>query len=677
MNRNNNFSGFEFNNVFPFYIRNVNSLFFATHDEGLDDIKSQKSNKNDAKLLNLEFLLDRNNVKNNINLILNKIVSITGASKNEFFKKQGIDSYQNNLYLKESVNKNLQSVLGNVHDDMLFSYSMEFDDNNYLSDIAEGIDLSFYLDHETRHITGGFVWRSFGVNKVKKNIVNTYYFLNLVNTFLQTQIFPLNMPSLLSIFKSEKALFEEYKSKWFQLLESSYDLTSSDPEIQYINTNKTKFFETFLILIFVMIHILEQIDEYFTCDNAASLLEEQNKKLSLIHNDDQNQIEDLRCLINYLNQETDINTIRTQGNQSYYKFDNYTIALPIEFYELTLNEQQVFLDINELIKNKNLSSILAVLLFPNSFGLGNDNLFQMNYQTLVDLIEENKQNDELNFIEQNKKAQLEEALCEMNFWYMSLIKNNKVIILKNPTEESNSATEKVHYYYFWAQIYLQSKIIELKDIENFTNYLFRSNQKWKIVTFRKLICDLHSLDFNENDHFNGIPQIKHIVSQIDAKDSFHDNLKSLTLRVKNEDEIYKRQGERLSIVLAFVVALVIGYIDFFACVFSVAPCSYGNITWQWILFSIGVATFFAIINTIILATTLAYLIIRRKKLRDVEKRKDANIYFGYTSLQTLGADGSDKKGKEIIGWKVKFMGNKRFFAPNTSSEPKQTTVESI
>jgi hypothetical protein len=51
------------------------------------------------------------------------------------------------------------------------------------------------------------------------------------------------------------------------------------------------------------------------------------------------------------------------------------------------------------------------------------------------------------------------------------------------------------------------------------------------------------------------------------------DLNKLMDHVKNEDEIFKRQTERTSIILSFIVALLIGYVDFLACVFSILPCS--------------------------------------------------------------------------------------------------------
>ncbi|MBO6021765.1 hypothetical protein J6P59_01115 [bacterium] len=51
------------------------------------------------------------------------------------------------------------------------------------------------------------------------------------------------------------------------------------------------------------------------------------------------------------------------------------------------------------------------------------------------------------------------------------------------------------------------------------------------------------------------------------------DLNQLMDHVKNEDEIFKRQTERTSIILSFIVALLIGYVDFLACVFSILPCS--------------------------------------------------------------------------------------------------------
>lgn len=629
------FNRFKIKNVFPFYIRNVNSLFFENLNSGINNqnlnVQNQSTHPNEHHEHNF---LDKEVITGVINVILSRIISITGTQTSELFKQQGFDAYNNKMYIKQSDNEAYRKVLGNKEEENFFSYTIEFNESNYLYELIDGIDFSFHLNKETQHITGGFSWNNFKFNLDKNYIVNNFYFINLVNTFLETELFPLHLKKILNIFKKDEegvVLFDQLKQKWADLVDATYEIDQNIPEINYIQERKNQIFEKLLILLFLMIHLLEQIDDYFTNKNVHEFLHLNLKENDFGNNADQSEGQDLVALVNYLNEQTDINEVEVEKNKVFFKYDNYTISEPIEFYEIKLNKEAIFLDTNALIANKLLSSVLAILLFSKSFGLGSSNLFQMNYSMLLDLVNENINIDELNFINDQKEKEILDSICEINFDYISLLKNNKVVILENNSDYAAEVVNQVSYYYFWSEIYLQSKIIELKDIENYVNYFFRSNEKWKLITFRKIIRDLHDLDFNDNDHFYGAHQIKHIVKHIDTKNDYHSLLHKLTFKVKNEDEIYKRQTERMSIIIAFMVALMIGYIDFFACVYSVAPCSYGNITWPWILSSVTTGTVFAFVNLIILLTTLTYLILTRKKIKDIENRKDKNMYFGYNN----------------------------------------------
>ena len=622
------FKKFKIKDVFPFYIRNVNGIFLD------EQVKEDKKHKYEHELSDHNFL-DKKTITEVINVILSKIVSITGTEASELLEPVGYDDYGNKMYISQTKSKAYARILGNKQEENFFSYQINISPNNYLYELVDGIDLSFYLNKETKHITGGFGWRNFKFNASDNHLINNFYFVNLVNTFLETELFPLSMNNLLNIFKKEDGQSEDFysalKEKWDALIHASYQNEEPIQEVQYIINNKDKIFQRFLILIFLMIHVLEQLDDYFTNKNVHDFLHSQLKKNDFGNNQDQDESQDLQALVNYLNNHTDINSYEVIKNHIYYKYDNYTISEPVEFYEIALKDEVVFLDTESLIKNKLINSILSVLLFPKSFGLGSANLFQMNYSMLTDLVYENLNNENLSFINEDKKEDILSSICEINFDYVSMIKNNRVVILENNNEVSQEVVEEVSQYYFWAEIYLQSKILELKDIENYVNYFFRSNEKWKIITFRKIIRDLHDLDFNENDSFYGAPQIKHIVSHIDTKNDYHDLLHKLTLKVKNEDEIYKRQTERMSIIVAFMVALMIGYIDFFACIYSVAPCSYSNINWGWILSSVITGSVFAFINLVILMTTLVYLVMSRTKVKEIENRKDRNLYFGYNN----------------------------------------------
>lgn len=149
---------------------------------------------------------------------------------------------------------------------------------------------------------------------------------------------------------------------------------------------------------------------------------------------------------------------------------------------------------------------------------------------------------------------------------MLIVKNHTIV--KNNKLYTNDDKEPTGLYenYFWAQIFVQSRLWKRIHIEqDFNNiYISRENKYHK-----DQIQDLENLNFSWYDDYYGMSQIRPIVNKIDEQIQLKKSIESLRLKIIQRDELSKKDKERGTVLFAYVIATLIGFINFFGMVFTI------------------------------------------------------------------------------------------------------------
>ena len=178
---------------------------------------------------------------------------------------------------------------------------------------------------------------------------------------------------------------------------------------------------------------------------------------------------------------------------------------------------------------------------------------------------------------------------------MLLIKNNTEVFQKSLLDSNNSSG--LYEYYMWAQIYSQSRLWKMKDIELEFNYDMYHNID---IYHKEKLKSLENLILNWYDDFFEIFHIKHIVQKIDQLSELKTSIEMLINKIRQRDELSKKDKERKSVLFAYIIASLIGFINYLGMVYTIltvvdvnAGLSKGNIA------AISVATFLAFILVVI------------------------------------------------------------------------------
>ena len=400
------------------------------------------------------------------------------------------------------------------------------------------------------------------------------------------------------------------KSNWEKLITKKLincklDVLTKE-DIEYY---KDTLFYSIMSTWMIIIQLVEELDEYFTSGNEQKLIASSNKKQEIINTVNLTDTQDFLSIANYLKVTKTADIMAS-------KFDNYSLSEPTLLYDIYTEENLYLLDINQILKNRILTSFLMLILFKSEYGVNDINANFLNISQLRKLIYE----DVKNGLSAEKIQNFKQTISAQNFDYVSFVNSEQIVLLHNPSTEKSKEYKKIVNYYIWALVFTISKRLEMNDLETYTDSIMISNQKAKVIFFRQIIRDIEDIKFNWDDDFFGVKQIKNIVFTMNKQMQIMQDLNNLMDRVKNEDEIFKRQTERTSIILSFIVALLIGYVDFLACVFSILPCSWAVVTWNWILGTIGFTTFTTTINMIILVLTIVYLSWLRTHYKNIDTR---------------------------------------------------------
>lgn len=595
------------NTTYPFYIDNVNVKFFNSLQQHpnkyfvnkiLPKIKTKLDEDELEKLKELDDLTRKDRIKLMLNLALKKIVSKTGSSNNDFFKVLGYDQFHEPLYIaeKEVV---VNELIHNEYEERRYKYFIDVNKDSYLYQYAHRIDLWFYLNEENKILSGSFSFKVVNLQDDSLNeelVYEKIYLISLIKYFIYKQISPLSLNNIIDIIDNDDFLsnfdkktnkeqqnnlnkniykkslsYEVLKSNWDNLITDKF-LSHKDYDQEKKNRIKDDLFYAIMNLTMINLALYQELKYYFNSENPELILSilknptqiksdpdqrpfndfielSKHLKKNYIKNNstkiDWNKIDDFDGLVNAAKKE--------QAAQDYEAFNT-----SINFLELQVKDQEVFASSSDfLLKHQWIFLIYSLIINPNRFGLNSNTTQIVKYSDLI------KNLKNMYITEGSKKTiikDINQSEVEINKNYISFINpsNDFVIIKKDNRQLIN--------FYVWAIIYSESRKWIHHDIE----YDFNNDRIVKTSNFyRQKIEALENLKFDWYDDFYGIPAIKTIVKKIDQISSIKSSIDILVGTIKQKDALLKKDFERKTMVIAYVVALFIGFINFFGMIFTI------------------------------------------------------------------------------------------------------------
>lgn len=637
------FKGLKIKNLTPFYIDEINDKFFTSLQNHPNRFfvnkvlpKIQKNMDEDEleKFVEIDNLTKNNKIKLMLNLALKKIVSKTGSENCDLFFVQENDRFNEPLYIKNIIPERDIEVLGDTSLDRKYDFAIDINPNSYLYTYISQLQLSFFLDDESKLLSGGFSF-----NKVFNDTngidflecVDKIYFYKLIKHFINKQLFPLSLNNILhmlensqpsnkkSIKPTDKAkvkvdfqqiTIESLHQNWINFVNRKF-LYFNDVSEKTKNYIERDLFFSILTSALIALCLYEELKIYFTSQKPEFILKLLDKPSLIKEDPNQNSELDFFELANYLratyldrDKIISIKNIKSAEDiadtlieQETFEVDS--LISPIFSVEVYLKSTTPIISEDDLFdKNKNLKMIYLLTISPELFGMDYSTSHFIEYKQLIDIV--NKNSFVLSKLSESLSEKIENSCCELNYDYVTFLSNKpSMLLIKNNTEvfqksllDSNNSSG-LYEYYMWAQIYSQSRLWKMKDIELEFNYDMHHNID---IYHKEKLKSLENLILNWYDDFFEIFHIKHIVQKIDQLSELKTSIEMLINKIRQRDELSKKDKERKSVLFAYIIASLIGFINYLGMVYTIltvvdvnAGLSKGNIA------AISVATFLAFI----------------------------------------------------------------------------------
>ncbi|WP_052663083.1 MPN338 family protein [Mycoplasmoides pirum] len=615
MNNNKKIVSFEIENLFPFYIDNVNIKFF----DSLNQISNKKlinkilpkitktlDDDELKKFIELDNLTKLEKVNLMLNLALKKIISKTGSYECDIFKIQGYDKFNEPMYIKNvERDKDIEIVSDNLSE-RRFNFIIETNSNSYLSSYIKKIRLSFYLDDENKILSGGFSLQSIDEKIIENNsisetlIVDNIYLSNLIRHYISKQLYPISLNNILEIveeytFSNNKNQLnklnknnknqqsnwnfknittDDLKNNWTKLINKKYFDFKENLSLEQKKSISDNLFFSILITTMITLSLYEELKIYFTSEKPELILSILDRPSLIKEDPNQKPETDFFELAKFLKQNY-FKSNKTNVKSKYKKIKKFQDVIDTIYEHQTNNEYESFgstipintIQINDsdpfvspkktILESSNMKLYYLLITSPELFGINPNTSFFIEYKQLLRVIEKIKNSES---ISDTLKNQITNSHCEINNNYITYLTSSpSILIIKN---------EPVPLFsnYFWAEIYVQSRIWMRNDIEyDFNKIEIKKNSNF----YKEKIRILENLSFDWYDEFYGLSEIKNIVKKIDETNNLKSSINILIAKLKQQDSINKKDIERRTMVIAFMVAIIIGLINFFGMVFTV------------------------------------------------------------------------------------------------------------
>lgn len=608
------FNGLKIKNMSPFYIDDINDKFFISLQNHPNRFfvnkvlpKIQKNLDQDEleKFLELDNLTKSNKIKLMLNLSLKKIASKTGSENCDLFKVQEIDRFNEPLYIKNIVPKSDVQVVGDNFD-RKYDFAIDINPKSYLYNFISQLQLSFFLDEESQILSGGFSFNKTFNEKEGISFLETVdkiYFYSLIKHFISKQLYPLSLTNMLHLIEntniSKKQINPTQKAKlkfdFKQLtLESLHENWINFVTRKFLNFNDISkedqiFIEKDLFYSILTSHLIaltlyEELKIYFKSKKPEIILKLLDKPSLIKEDANQNPQSDFLALLNYLKisyfdkqKQIDIKDIKNTEDildslieQATYEVDS--LIAPIFTVEVYLKNKKPIISEDDLFnKNKYLKIIYLLTISPEIFGMDSLTSHFIEYKQLKDIILKDSFN--ISKLSESLSEKIELSCCELNYDYVTFLSDKpSMLLIKNNTDVFNDSlisennVSGLYENYFWAQIYAQSRLWKKNDIEIEFNYDIYHNID---VYHKDKLKALETLIYTPYDDIFETFNIKHIVDKINEISEVKQSIEMLINKIRQKDELSKKDKERKSVLFAYIIASLIGFINFLGMVYTI------------------------------------------------------------------------------------------------------------
>lgn len=665
------FNSIEIKNIQSFYIDNINDKFFESLNNHpnrsfvtkvLPTIKKNLDDDEIEKLNEIDNLTKSLKIKLMLNLALKKIVSKTGSYNCDIFDIQEMDKFNEPLYIKNLDSNNDFDTSGNANNDYKYDFAIDINKKSYLASYISQIQLSFFFDEDCKMLAGGFslnyeIKAANGINFLET--IESIYLRTLIKHFIAKQLYPMSLNNMLAIIddsepnktiiktnkksKKEKPtepkIFENITiqslyENWVDILNRKYlafkKVTEKEKDFY-----ENQLFFSMLTVVLINLCLYEELRIYFASENPEIILSLLDKPSLIKEDPNQNPDVDFIELSKFLKKEyfnkskvnIDFKKIKTAEDliktlKIHKANSSNSFGLPAFSVELFLKKDINFVN-PEIVfdEDYDLKMIYLLTICPEVLGMDEATSNFIAFKHLLDIVSKNYLYNRK--ITSSFHSKVKETLCENSYEYATFLSDDfSILILSNSNKTNNNLIQQksessgLYENYFWAQIFTQSRLWRKIDLERDyqTDLLNNENtyHKDKIRILEKLV-------FNWYDDYYGMYQIKPIVEKINQLTDLRKSIEMLISKIRQKDELSKKDKERKSIFFAYVVATLIGLINFFGMVYTVLTVqdpSQGLTTSNIVVISIG-----SVLAVLLFSIFLFFTINVIKPIRKEKKNK--------------------------------------------------------
>lgn len=615
------FNSISIKNIQSFYIDNINDKFFESLNNHpnrsfvtkvLPTIIKNLDEDETEKLNEIENLTKSLKIKLMLNLALKKIISKTGSYDCDIFDVQGTDRFNEPLYIK-NLESNSDFDNRAWSSDYKYDFAIDINKKSYLYSYISQIQLSFFFDEDAKMLAGGFSL-NYEIDKSKSlnflETIENIYLRTLIKHFIGKQLYPMSLNNMLTIIEGfdptknkvknnkknkkdkisetkvfENVTIESLHENWIDILNRKY------LNFKKVNETEKDFFEnqlffSMLTVTLVNLCLYEELKLYFASENPEIILGLLDKPSLIKEDPNQNPVLDFYELSKYLKQEyfdkssnkLDLKKVKTAEDLiktfKIHKANSYnSFGYPTFGVELFLEDNINFVNPENVFEqDQDLKMLYLISICPEVLGMDEATSNFIAFKQLLDIASKNYLYSRK--ITSSFHDKVKETICESTYNYATFLNDDfSILILRNNQKnevkflnESGYQSSGLYENYLWAQIFTQSRLLRKIDLEREyqTDLLNNENMyhKDKIRVLEKLV-------FNWYDDYYGMTQIKPIVEKINSLTALRKSIETLIIKIRQKDELSKKDKERKSIFFAYVIATLIGFINFFGMVYTV------------------------------------------------------------------------------------------------------------
>ena len=603
--------------VFPFQIKNLNYALFAKEDSSIIANKQIASIAAKSNNPNFKFFVKdtkfwkKDELKVALNYLIDKLNANFGNNPQLFL------SGDNGEYVHQ-IAPNIQPFNQGVVTNYL--YEIKLNPDNLMAKLFTCLQINLCVNHNSQRISGAFIpkfnWQWF-TNNFGNNNAELVYFIDLFEQNILEQLFPLSMENIMEIIDPNYECSSHQKTKvtknptdikkvmdinhfinlrnisivslenmWDDLFSNKFMPFRHDDEIseQTNNQLKDEFFYGSFFMLGIFNFLLYELSNLLTSDGLCALIHVDTIKDMVIKvvnentNDFQSYLQKLIQLIHELVMHN--NSVFTFLNM---KGENIIIKQkPVSLKQIRIDfnltkssllynvkiAQTNLIHVEQLIDDDDNLTFLLLTLYPELFLL---NLQERSmFPSLKDIYAYVQM---IKDIDKNKYKQLIlRCICENNYAYYSLMHKQVVVLFENNIydQQATQTFFKLNYYYYIAIGFVHARLVELVSLRKIQNYIeFTSEIKWKNIPYHKLQRDLIDLDY-EDDSINlfATQKLEFILHKMNDEFSLHEQIKDDEDKLRDVDELFKRGIERSNFVITFIVAILVGVINYMAQMYS-------------------------------------------------------------------------------------------------------------